>query len=93
MPIRFDWDQEKADENSGKHGVSFQEGQEVFLDPLSRTEEDEDHSNAGERRLKTVGHSARGRLLIVSHTERGDVIRIISARRVTRAERQAYEEE
>ena len=61
-------------------------------DPLGATVSDPDHSSAEDRYI-TVGSSNRGRLLLVAHTERGDRIRIISARELTRAERKAYEEE
>ena len=63
----------------------------VFRDPLSATGADPDHS-VDEDRLVTFGASTRGRLLIVAHTERGDTIRIISARPATAGERKIYEE-
>lgn len=75
-----------------KHGVSFREAATVLGDPLGATVSDPDHSSAEDRYI-TVGSSNRGRLLLVAHTERGDRIRIISARELTRAERKAYEEE
>ncbi|MEI6645036.1 MAG: BrnT family toxin [bacterium] len=74
-----------------KHGVSFQEAASVLSDFLSVTYHDPDHSNT-EHRFITVGTSQSGRLLMVSHTDRGDNIRIISARKTTRAERKQYEE-
>ncbi len=74
-----------------KHGIGFHEAATVLEDPLSTTFPDPDHSEA-EERLITVGMSARKRLLVVAHTEVGDVIRIISARHVTRRERRYYEE-
>ncbi|HEV2856218.1 MAG TPA: BrnT family toxin [Thermoanaerobaculia bacterium] len=77
--------------NLDKHGVSFEEASSVFFDALSATGRDPDHSLA-ERRFVTFGLSSAGRLLAVSHTERGQRIRIISARIVTRAERKLYEE-
>ena len=88
--MRFEWDREKAQSNLKEHGVSFDEAATVFYDPLSATFDDPDHS-VGERRLVTVGYSARERLLVVSHTERGNAIRIISARRVTVRERKRHE--
>ena len=88
----FEWDAEKADLSLRKHGVSFQEAVWVFGDPLSATYDDPDHS-ADEQRYLTVGMSRSGRLLIVSHTDRGDNVRIISARKATRRERIRYEEE
>ena len=89
--MRLEWDARKARENLRKHGVSFEEASSVFFDPLSVTGDDPDHS-ADERRLVTFGVSSSGRLLVVAHAETGDAIRIISARRTTRAERKLYEE-
>jgi hypothetical protein len=89
--MRVEWDARKARENLRKHGVSFQEASSVFFDSLSATGDDPDHS-ADERRFVTFGVSSLGRLLVVAHAERGDAIRIISARRTTRAERNLYEE-
>ncbi|MBU4272932.1 MAG: BrnT family toxin [Planctomycetes bacterium] len=88
----FEWDRAKADLNLDKHGVSFEEAATVFADPLSITYDDPDHSQDEERFL-TYGTSRSGRLLIVSHTDRADRIRIISARRTTAWERRKYEEE
>jgi uncharacterized protein len=87
----FDWDGNKAERNISKHGVSFEEAKTVFDDPLYVDFYDPDHSEDEERYL-IVGQSSRGRLLIVSYTEREDSIRLISAREVTRTEREAYEE-
>ena len=89
--MRFEWDAGKARENFRKHAVSFEEASSVFFDPLSATGDDPDHS-VGERRRVTFGVSSSGRLLVVAHAERGDAIRIISARRARRAERKLYEE-
>ena len=89
--MRVEWDARKARENFRKHGVSFGEASSVFFDPLSATGDDPDHS-ADERRFVTFGVSSSGRRLVVAHVERGDAIRIISARRTTRAERRIYEE-
>lgn len=89
--MKFDWDAEKAAANARKHGVSFDEAGTVFLDQLALSGPDPDHS-MGEARYITFGLSSLGRLLAVSHTHRPGVIRIISARRVTRAERKLYEE-
>ena len=88
----FEWDLTKAAANLNKHSVSFKEGATVFGNPLSITYPDPDHS-IDEDRFITIGESSRARLLIIAHTERGDNIRIISAREVTRRERQFYEEE
>lgn len=88
--MNFEWDAAKAARNISKHGVSFQEAATVFGDPLALTYFDPDHS-AKEDRYLTFGHSSAGGLLVVSHTEREDRTRIISARRATRRERKSYE--
>ncbi len=90
MGLRFEWDQRKADSNLKKHGITFQEATSVFADTLSVTIPDPDHS-ASEARFLDLGLSHRNRLLVVSYTERGEIIRIISARRASRPERKAYE--
>ena len=92
MDADFEWDSRKAAENRRKHNVSFQDAVTAFADPLAVTVSDPDHSSAAERRYILVGRSARGRLLVVSHAERGTAIRIISARPATRRERAQYEE-
>ena len=89
--MRLEWNPNKAAENLLKHGVSFEEASTVFFDPLSATGADPDHSH-GESRFVTFGVSSSGRILVVAHMERGDAIRIISAREATRAERKIYEE-
>ena len=89
--MRFEWDENKAASNLSKHGVSFEEAKTVFDDPLYVDFYDPEHSDE-EQRYLIVGESNRGRLLIVSYTERGDSIRLISARAVTRSEREVYEE-
>ncbi len=89
--MQFEWSENKAAGNLSKHGVSFEEAKTVFDDPLYVDFYDPDHSEDEERYL-IVGESNRGRLLIVSYTERGDSIRLISARELTRTERSAYEE-
>jgi len=88
--MQFEWDREKAKKNLGKHKVSFDEAVTVFYDPLSATFNDPDHS-IGEQRLITIGYSPHSRLLVVSHTERGKIIRIISARPATALERKRHE--
>jgi uncharacterized protein len=90
MSLRFEWDDVKSATNFDKHGVSFQEAATAFGDPLSLTIADPDHSSAELRHI-LLGQSFQGRLLVVAHTERGDTIRIISARTATRRERQDYE--
>ncbi|RPH90117.1 MAG: BrnT family toxin [Microcystis wesenbergii Mw_QC_S_20081001_S30D] len=89
--MQFEWNKNKAVKNLSKHGVSFEEAKTVFDDPLYVDFYDPEHSESEERYL-IVGESDRGRLLIVSYTERGDVIRLITAREVTQNEREAYEE-
>ena len=89
----YEWDAAKAAANLEKHGVSFAEASTVFLDPLAATWPDPDRS-ASEDRFITLGLSADSRLLFVAHQEiADDQIRIISARRATRRERHAYEED
>jgi len=92
MGLTFKWDRGKARTNLGKHGVSFEEAASLFADPLSVTIHDPDHSSAREERFVSVGHSVRRRLLVVVHCDRGDSIRIVSARPATRREREQYEE-
>ena len=87
----YEWDQEKAASNLEKHEVSFEEAATVFDDPLYIDFYDPDHS-IEEHRYLIMGQSTTGRLLIVSYTERDDVIRLISAREMTSSERSAYEE-
>jgi uncharacterized DUF497 family protein len=89
--VKFEWDSRKAKLNLRKHRVSFEEATTAFRDPLSATTPDPDHSSS-ENRFVTFGLSSRGRLLVISHAERGETIRIISARRVTKQERKIYEE-
>ena len=89
--MKFEWDQSKAVENLRKHGVSFDEATTVFGDPLAITYHDPEHS-IDEERFLTFGHSSRGRLVVVSHTNRGDKIRPISAREMTRKEIRDYEQ-
>lgn len=89
--MHFEWDAVKAAKNFRKHRISFKEASTVFYDRLAVTGADPDHSE-GEERLITFGLSSTGQLLVVSHTERGKAVRIISARRATLRERQIYEE-
>ena len=90
--MEFTWDPKKAEENLQAHGVDFREAATVFDDPLSTTFPDVDHS-VGEHRFLIISLSALGRILVVSHTETGDTIRIISARLATPRERRFYEED
>jgi uncharacterized protein len=88
--MSFEWDEEKASSNIAKHNVSFDEATSVFDDPLFLTFADPEHS-IQEQRFVIMGESARGRLLVVSYTDRAGTTRLISARLVTRKERKAYE--
>lgn len=89
--MNFEWDPPKASANVKKHGITFDEAATVFLDPMALSGPDPDHS-LDESRYISFGVSSLGRLLAVSHTYRPGGIRLISARRVTRAERKIYEE-
>ena len=88
--MKFEWDKDKERRNIRKHAISFDEAVTVFYDPLSATFADPDHS-IEEDRFITVGYSSQGRLFIISYTERGDAIRIISARPATMLERKRHE--
>ena len=92
MDFVFEWDENKAERNKRNHGVSFDEAQTVFLDNLSVMKPDVEHSNT-EERLLIIGTSLKNRVIVVSYTERGDNIRLISARKATRHERKQYEED
>jgi uncharacterized protein len=89
--VEFEWDKQKAADNIADHGVSFDEAKTVFDDPLYVDFYDPDHAYE-EHRFIILGHSRQGRLLMVSYTERGDAIRLISSRELTPAERRKYEE-
>ena len=90
MPLTFEWDPRKARSNLIKHGVGFEEASTVFGDLLSLTIPDPEHSRTEERYV-TMGTTFTGKLLVVVHTDRGDNIRIISARRASQRERSSYE--
>jgi uncharacterized DUF497 family protein len=89
--LLFEWDTHKARKNEETHGVSFDEASTTFRDTLSLTINDPLHSDE-EDRFILIGNSGRNRLLVVVHTERGENIRIISARKATKKERKQYEE-
>ena len=91
MNFEFEWDDAKAATNAKKHGVLFSEAASVFGDPLAAIFDDELHSDEEQREL-IIGHSNKNRLLIVCFTERGETVRIISARAATKRERKDYEE-
>jgi uncharacterized DUF497 family protein len=89
--LRFAWDPSKARANERKHGVSFDEAQTVFLDDNALLIADPDHSE-DEDRFLLLGISARLRLLVVCHCvrESGDLIRLVSARKANKPERDQY---
>ena len=91
MSLTFEWDEEKARTNLRKHRVSFDETKTLFNDPFLMTFPDPEHSLA-EARYVSIGLSAQGRILVVSHTDREMNVRLISCRKATRTERRAYEE-
>jgi uncharacterized DUF497 family protein len=92
MDVKFEWDPAKAQSNLRKHGVSFEEAATVFWDPLAATALDARSEEETEVRFVTVGTSKLGRLLVIAHCDRGEVVRVISARKPTQRERLAYEE-
>ena len=89
--MNLEWDPRKAVWNWRKHRVGFHEAGTVLNDPLSTTFPDPEHST-DERRYLTIGTSLSGRILVVSHVDRRDAVRLISARRATPRERKFYEE-
>jgi uncharacterized protein len=91
VALNFEWDPQKAAKNLAKHGVSFQEAESVFGDALGRIATDPRHS-LDEERYVLLGVSRRRRLLAVMFTDRGEAIRLISARRATPRERRDYEQ-
>ncbi|GGD54756.1 BrnT family toxin [Lacimicrobium alkaliphilum] len=91
--IKFAWDQNKADSNLTKHGVSFYEAKSVFYDEFAIQFFDDENSSPSEDRFLMLGMSNEARVLVVCHCERehGETIRIISARKATSKERKYYE--
>ncbi|MBK8230087.1 MAG: BrnT family toxin [Candidatus Eisenbacteria bacterium] len=89
--MQFEWDPVKAARNRRKHGISFHVASTVFDDPLARTFPDPDHS-VGEERCLTIGMTSPGVVVVVVHLDRGERVRLISARQATRRERNWYEE-
>jgi uncharacterized DUF497 family protein len=88
--MQFEWDPKKGKRNLNKHGISFEKAVTVFYDPLSATFDDPDHS-VGEARFITIGFSSRNRLIVIAHAERGEALRIISARPASPRERKKHE--
>jgi uncharacterized DUF497 family protein len=89
--VKFEWDPRKAASNRKKHQVSFEEALTAFADPLARIFDDEDHS-LDEPREIIIGHSVKERLVVVCFAAQGDTVRIFSARKATKREREDYEE-
>ncbi len=90
--MKFEWDRKKDLGNLNKHRLSFAEASTVFGDPLHRTLADPRHS-FGEFRFLTTGYTSAGRLVIVAHSQRGERVRIITARVALPKERRFYESE
>ena len=90
MPLTFEWDPRKERSNLAKHGVGFEQTSTIFGDRSSLTIPDPEHSQTEERYI-TIGRTFTDKLLVVVHTERGNNIRLISARRASRRERRFYE--
>jgi uncharacterized DUF497 family protein len=91
MSLEFEWDAKKAAANLAKHAISFEEAITVFADPLARIFNDDEHSG-DERREIIIGRSAQQNLILVSFTSIDDRVRILSARKAPRTEREDYEE-
>ncbi len=91
--IKFEWDNNKAQTNIEKHGITFQEASTVFLDENAVLFDDPEHSMV-EERFMLLGMSSQAKMLIVCHCYRSadDIIRIISARKATKMETQQYNE-
>ena len=89
--MKIEWDLEKAKSNLMKHRISFEEAATALSDPMAATGADPDHSITEERYV-TFGVSEKGRLVVVSHTEQDETIRIISARKASKGEKELYEE-
>jgi uncharacterized DUF497 family protein len=88
--LNFEWDEDKAATNFAKHRISFVAASKVFEDPFA-VDTEERSMEYGEIRRRIVG-LGNGIFIAVIYTERGDLIRIISARRATRAERREYQD-
>ena len=89
--MTYEWDPAKAEANTKKHRVTFEEAALVFLDPSALTFWDPDHSEEEDREI-TIGRLTRQRVLFVAHASRDGHVRIISARLATRREQKQYEE-
>jgi uncharacterized DUF497 family protein len=91
MTLKFEWNKSKAKDNYAKHGVSFELAKKVFKDPFAMELVD-GRQDYGEERFVVIG-MVDGHIFYVAHTERKDVIRIISARRATKREQETYLQE
>jgi uncharacterized DUF497 family protein len=89
--MKIEWDSKKAKSNLEKHGVSFEEAATALSDPMAATGADPDHSLTEDRYI-TFCVSEKNRLVVVSHTEKDQTIRIISARKASKGEQKLYEE-
>jgi len=87
--MQFEWDDDKANANEAKHGITFHEAMGCFYEPNQVAFYDPEHSEDEDREI-LIAHSNQGHLLVVSYTLREDAIRIISARRATRQEAEDY---
>ncbi len=85
--MTFQWDPHKAKANLQKHGVQFADAVAVFEDEAAITIADE---HPDEERFITIGMDTLGQILVIVYTWRGDIIRIISARKATANERKVY---
>lgn len=90
MALRFEWDSKKNLANKRKHAIAFEEASTIFGDALSLTIPDPAHS-INEDRYITIGTSIKNRLIVVVHTDRNNIVRIITARKATSNERKQYE--
>ena len=91
MALQFEWDSRKARSNKNKHRITFEQACTIFGDSLSRTIVDPTHSGT-EDRFITIGTSISDKLIVVVHTDSDETIRIISARKATKNEKQQYEQ-
>ena len=92
--VRFEWDDAKAKSNARKHGVRFEEAMKVFADPYALSEQD--RVEGDEPRWRTLGLVGGVVILLVAHTvrhdQKGEIIRLVSARVATRKERMLYDQ-
>ena len=91
LTMKFNWNPSKSVQNVKKHGVTFEEAMTVFFDPLAKIASDPDHSDI-ENRMILIGYSKKQNLLFIVHIykEDKDTIRIISARKATKKEKNDF---